>query len=301
MVVVIVVIAGAVLLLGAGGIGWYFTRKQPTPEPTFAPAVQSHRSYTIRSDASRLFQPNTLSIYSFSVVDDQGTTLRDFATVHEKLTHVIIVRKDLAEFQHVHPTFDEQTGAFALSDLTFPSDGPYRIFADFTPAEGQKGPDGQPLGVTIYDDVLVGDQGKYAAQPLAGDAHRKTVDGYDVQLATTPPSLAAQTLVVLSFTLSRGGTPVRTLEPYLGALGHTVVLREGDLEFLHTHALDEQVANQTGTVDFAVTFPREGQYKVFSQFQHEGKILTTDFVVSVAKAAEMPTGDMPMEHQRMGH
>lgn len=290
--------------------GWYFSR-QRAPAPTHVPgstqhismdmgSIQSHRSYEVRSSTrDQTYVPKTPSVYTFSIVDDQGNMLKDFTTVHEKVMHVIIVRKDLAEFQHVHPTFNEQTGEFTLSGFVFPSDGPYRIFADFTPAQGQKGPDGMPLVVTISEDVTVGDQSEYVAQPLAEGARRKTVEGYDAQLTAAPASITAQVPITISVTLSKNGTLVKNLESYLGALGHTVVLREGDLEFLHTHALDEGVATQTGRVDFAVTFPREGMYKVFSQFQHEGKILTTDFVVSVERGTEAFMGT-PTKHQMMG-
>lgn len=302
------VVAFALLIVG----GWVVMRQrapEPTPDPEGAmqhmpvdtKPIQSHRSYEIRSSVSQQnYVPKTSSIYAFSIADDQGTTLKNFATVHEKIMHVIIVRKDLAEFQHVHPTFNEQTGAFTLMNLVFPSDGPYRIFADFTPAQGKKGPDGQPLGVTISEDVIVGDQSAYVPKSLEKDSRRKTVEGYDVQLTATPASVTAQVPTTLSFTLNRGGTLVKNLEPYLGALGHTVVLREGDLEFLHAHALDENVAGQTGTVDFAVTFPSEGTYKVFSQFQHEGKILTTDFVAFAKRETANPT-ETPADRQMMGH
>jgi len=297
------------LILFVGG-GWVLTRQRasaPTSTDTMphmpmdARPVQSHRSYEVLSSAGQqTYVPKTPSVYTFSVMDDQGNTLKDFATVHEKIMHVIVVRTDLAEFQHVHPAFNEETGAFTLTNLVFPSDGPYRIFADFTPSQGQKGPDGMPLGVTISEDITVGDQSTYAPQPLAKDVRQKTVGGYTVQLAATPASVRAQVSTTLSFALTRRGTLVKNLEPYLGALGHTVVLREGDLEFLHTHALNEDAATQTGTVDFAVTFPRDGMYKVFSQFQHAGKVLTTDFVVSVARGAATST-EAPADHQMMGH
>ena len=57
--------------------------------------------------------------------------------VHEKIMHFIVIRKDLANFQHVHPDFNSSTGEFTLSNLTLPSDGEYRLFADFTPTASQ--------------------------------------------------------------------------------------------------------------------------------------------------------------------
>ena len=54
----------------------------------------------------------------------------------------------------------------------------------------------------------------------------------------------------LVLSVSKGGTPVKNLQPYLGAYGHLVALRTGDLAYLHTHpsgAADED----TGGPDIA--------------------------------------------------
>ena len=59
---------------------------------------------------------------------------------------------------------------------------------------------------------------------------------------------------------------------HLGARGHVVVLREGTLDFIHAHPITS-ATEFSGRVDFAVTFPIEGKYKLFSQFQHQGRVL----------------------------
>ncbi len=294
----LLVIGGVLLVALIAAGGWYIARQSDTSptasevvndtnstssddEGSGQPIIQSHRSFNLKSDASsKSYQPNTPATYTFSITDDQGATLKDFATVHEKIMHIIIVRKDLAEFQHVHPEFNQTTRQFTLANLTFPSNGPYRIFADFTPRGTQMGPDGMPLGVTLNEDIDVGNIAAYKPQAVTESARTQTIQRYTVQLNTTPTPITAEQSTTLSFTVMQNGKPVTNLEKYLGALGHAVVLREGDLEFLHTHALDENVANQSGTVDFAVTFPKAGMYKVFAQFQHQGKVITTDFVVS---------------------
>ena len=59
-----------------------------------------------------------------------------------------------------------------------------------------------------------------------------TVDGYTVTLDGRPgPRRDAR----LTLTVSRDGEPVTDLQPYLGAYGHLVALREGDLAYLHVH------------------------------------------------------------------
>lgn len=304
---VILVIAGAVLLANARRGSQNTADGQycgSDGKLTATKPVQSHRSYCIESSGNKTFGVNAPSAYTFSIIDDQGNVLKDYETVHEKDMHVIVTRKDLAEFQHVHPTYNASTGEFTLSDLAFPSDGPYRIFADFTPKDSQMDPNGTKLPVTISEDVTAGGLAKYQAKALGAAETSKTIEGYQVALKTDPTAITSGTETKLSFAISKDGKPVTDLEKYLGALGHSVILKENTLDFLHTHALSESTENQTGTVDFMATFPTPGKYKAFGQFQQDGKVFTADFIIDVAEGSgeatspEMEgTEDMPgMSH-----
>ncbi|MCT4574097.1 hypothetical protein N3930_44920, partial [Bacillus thuringiensis] len=62
------------------------------------------------------------------------------------------------------------------------------------------------------------------------------VDGFDV---TLDGDLTAGASSPLTLAVTRDGAAVTTLEPYLGAFGHLVALREGDMEYLHVHAEGE--------------------------------------------------------------
>jgi oxalate decarboxylase/phosphoglucose isomerase-like protein (cupin superfamily) len=64
-------------------------------------------------------------------------------------------------------------------------------------------------------------------------------------------------------------------EPYLGAGGHLVALREGDMAFLHVHPMDDGA-------HFAATFPTAGRYRLFLQFKHEGQVQTVAFTQEVS-------------------
>ena len=86
-------------------------------------------------------------------------------------------------------------------------------------------------------------------------------------------------LVYLFGDTTKGGTSLTGLEPYLGAMGHAVILSE-NLDFIHAHAMDNATLASRGVVEFMATLPKEGKYKVFGQFQHNGQVFTTDFVSS---------------------
>ena len=63
-------------------------------------------------------------------------------------------------------------------------------------------------------------------------------------------------------------------ERYLGAGGHLVALREGDLAFLHVHPLDDGVT-------FEATFPSAGRFRLFLQFKHAGRVQTVAFTEEI--------------------
>lgn len=256
----------------------------PDGQLTGTRPIQSHRSYCIRAltdlDGIEAKRPVELS---FEILTDEGEILRDFAVMHEKQMHLILVRKDLSNFQHVHPRLDPATGRWTLPGLVIPVEGEYRLFADFTPEGGMRGPDGMALPVTPAADFRVGAADRYRPAPLDPPVSRVETDGYDVALVV-PESLRAGEEARLVFSVSRDGENVTTLEPYLGALGHAVVLKEGDLQFLHAHALEENTRKNEGVVAFAVHLPEPGRYKSFVQFQHLGRVLTASFVLPPVSA-----------------
>ena len=73
--------------------------------------------------------------------------------------------------------------------------------------------------------------------------------------------------------VTRDGEPVTVLEPYLGAFGHLVALRDGDLAYLHVHAegADPEAGQTTGPdIAFAAEAPTAGRYLLYLDFQVDG-------------------------------
>lgn len=244
------------------------------------------QNYAITSDSlGKVYTLTSPQEYSFSIVDERGAVVKDFAVTHTKKMHVIIVRKDLAEFQHVHPDFNESTGLFTLKDVMFASSGEYRIFADF--ALGTK----EVKTYTLHEDIDVGTKEEYKFQSLGVDTTIKNFGTYQVTLGTHG-ELKTNQESMLMFKVTEQGKPITDLEEYLGARGHVVILREGTLDFIHAHPV-EATDSQNGGVDFMVSFPQVGKYKVFAQFQKGGKVFTTNFVVNVSEGVHK-SGEMDM-------
>src|SRR5699024_680787 len=83
------------------------------------------------------------------------------------------------------------------------------------------------------------------------------------------------------------GEPVTELEPYLGAFGHLVALRQGDLAYLHVHPHGEapQAGETSGPqVPFEATAPTPGRYLLFFDCQVDGQVYTAPLVSETTSA-----------------
>lgn len=193
--------------------------------------------------------------FEFRIVDDHGQAVRDFQTEQGRRMHLVVVRRDLRHFQHVHPVQD-QRGAWTTS-LRLPAAGPYRAYADFR-AGGRR----TTLGVGVRAP------GDFEHRPLPGPTPTSAIDGYDVELAAARSG-------ALRFRIRRDGRPVAALQPYLGARGHLVVLRARDLAYEHVHPLSGSAA--PGEIAFSGAASEAGSYRLFLQFRHGGRVHTAAF------------------------
>ena len=268
----------AILTIGVGV--WFLLTRSKSPDMADMDHGADHSDYMLMLNTGtkyKVSQPNTLK---FMVHDKVGKVVRDFEIMHTKIMHFIVVRKDLANFQHLHPDFDKESGVFSLPAIKFETDGEYRLFADFTPsggmAQGHEHHAGMAMGQTLGVSVVAGNESKYRPEPIGDMRTTDRRENYLFNLENTGSGLER----ALRFTISENGKPAKDLQPYLGALGHIVVLSEGDLLYVHAHP-DESAANAPGAVSFEVHFPRAGKYKIFGQFQHRGRVLTASFVTEV--------------------
>ncbi|MGP5930538.1 hypothetical protein [Corynebacterium glyciniphilum] len=204
---------------------------------------------------------------SLTITGPDGQPVTDFELEHEKELHLIAVRADGQHFEHVHPEMNED-GAWSIP-WQWDEAGSYRVFADFVPAETGE-------GITLSTTVQVpGDYDAVAAEPVT----ETTVDGLDVAVEG---DLVAGEGSELTMTVTRDGQPVTALEPYLGAFGHLVALRDGDLAYLHVHPHGAApAAGETSgpEIAFEATAPTEGRYLLFLDFQVDGQVHTAPLVI----------------------
>jgi hypothetical protein len=202
--------------------------------------------------------------FSFRVVDAHGRPVRDFELQHETRMHLIVVRRDLAGFQHVHPTM-RMDGTWTTA-IEFGEGGTYRVFADFRRDGEQR---------TLGADVQVG--GRFRPRPLPAPARLVRTDGGDLEVALRADGTTPREDVRLEFDVRDDGQVVTDrLDSYLGAKGHLVALRDGDLAYLHTHPERDELT-------FTLSYPSAGAYRLFAQFQFRGRVHTAAFTQRVAE------------------
>ena len=197
---------------------------------------------------------------AFRIRDRDGRTVRDFDVEHTRRMHFIVVRRDMTGFQHLHPA-QAADGTWSVP-VALRDAGSYRVFADFSI-------DGKPH--TLAGDLTV--DGVMRARPLPPPARTADADGMRVTLTDGASRAGAESQ--LRFSVTRDGRPV-AVDPYLGARGHLVALREGDLAFLHVHPDEDSLR-------FMAAFPTAGRYRLFLQFKTEGRVHTAAFTQEVTR------------------
>ncbi|HZG48905.1 MAG TPA: hypothetical protein VEY90_05245 [Thermoleophilaceae bacterium] len=226
-----------------------------------SPAGEATAQGPLRLEAERVtLAAGRRERFAFRVVDRQGRTLRDFDVAHDRRMHLIAIRQDLTGFQHLHPAMADD-GTWS-TPLRLPEPGHYRVFADFKAGGTARV---LPRDLHVSGDFKPRQLPRPALQAAAGD-------GYQVRLAPTGHEVR--------FTVRRGGRQIEDIEPYLGARGHLVALREGDLNYLHVHP--ESDASRGRDIRFTVHYPSVGRYRLFLQFKHDGRVRTAAFTQEVA-------------------
>lgn len=282
-----------------------------------AEAAPVTHSVAVAVDGGKTVEAGKAAPMVFTLKDAKGTPVKDLDTVHEKVLHLLAVSKDLSWFAHEHPT-RRADGTFTMP-MTFPAGGEYTLYFDFMPK-------GSPQQVVPVKVTAIGGAGTpKAAVPLTVDADKpKTIDGFTVAL-DTEGKINAGGKAHMSFNITKDGKPVTTLRPYLGAMGHLVIISQDGTQFVHAHpheggehgagAHDAHGGHGTETkkdehaghggaapkaadagmgmggpkVDFEAHFKEPGTYKAWGQFNvgtaEKEQVLTVPFTFTVEKGA----------------
>ncbi|WP_243709451.1 copper resistance protein CopC [Micromonospora sp. 15K316] len=204
--------------------------------------------------------------YRFRITGTDRRAATRFAVVHEKTLHLIVVGRDLTGYQHLHPTMAAD-GTWSVP-LRLSKAGGYRVYADFSVTTAA----GTPLPLVLGVDHEV--PGAHTPTALPAAQPGASAGPFTVSMEGTP---TVGMMSPTSFRISRAGTPA-PVERYLGAYGHLVVVREGDLGYVHVHPEPELV---DGAVKFWLTPPSPGRYRAFFDFRSGGAVHTAEYTIDV--------------------
>ncbi|WP_040840829.1 hypothetical protein [Nocardia brevicatena] len=214
-----------------------------------------------------VLQPGEID-FRFRILGPDGRPVTDYTPIHDRELHLIVVRRELTGFWHVHPRLGTD-GTWSVR-LNLPEAGAYRVFTDIAPRD---------LGRTITLGADLAVTGIYAPLPIPAPVRTAVVDDYEVELRGELTTGAGS---LLTLTVRKDGTPVTDLQPYLAAFGHLVVIRGGDLAYVHVHPNGEPGDGVTAPgpdITFHTAVPGPGVYRLFLDFKHEGTVHTAAFTL----------------------
>ena len=223
-----------------------------------------------------------------------GEPIKKFEVVHEKQYHLFVISQDMEYFQHIHPA--EQADGTWTIELTLPKPGYYKVLSDFLPSGGSSQFIARPLVTAGYTGSLTAD----SAHLVPDAVLTKSVDDMTATVSLDPATFAVGLYGHLNFHLTDNATgrPITDLQTYLGAFGHTLIMSEDMVSYVHAHPLDilAKPDDDGGPPQFLippgadletlrggpdVTFeglmPRPGRYRAWTQFRRHNKLHTFSF------------------------
>ena len=240
------------------------------------------REYVVDMTAApQAVRPGRPVHLTFTIRDPQSrAAVRNFAIVHDKPFHLFIVSHDLEYYDHVHPEM-RPDGTWTI-DVTMPKAGYYKLYSDFLPIGGTP---------QVVPRVLVagepGDLDEARAHLPADDLAPKTADSMTVSVSLPSGGLVAglDEKVLYHVADAKTGKPVTNLEPYLAAYGHTLVLSEDTMEYVHAHPVEllpDRIEDAAGGPDltFKALLPKPGRYRLWTQLKRGGVVSTVRFTVT---------------------
>ena len=203
----------------------------------------------------------------FDEVNKKAISDQDLQLSNTQKIHLIVYDASLKEFNHVHPSFD---GKVWNSELSLHVNGAYFIWA-----QGQLN-DGTEFSASYRTQV----EGGNPALPVVdlGD-HRKASDGVTVVELQNQKLVAGQ-MTMLNYKVTRtdGIDPVIT--PYLGVAAHIIAVSPDGDELIHAHPM--AASNATSGM-IHITFPTEGDYRIWVQLLDHNELKTVPLSVAVVK------------------
>ncbi|MEO1427484.1 MAG: hypothetical protein AAFV71_00180 [Cyanobacteria bacterium J06633_8] len=190
-----------------------------------------------------------------------------------KQMHMIVVSNDLRFFDLVQANYKNSENIQV--NPKFPAPGEYTVFSDYNPL-------GEKEQVSV-EKISIPGKVPFPTE-LESFSKTKTFADTKIDLNLSQPNIKAGKRVTLKFDLKQASNnkPIKDLKPYLGQKANLVVIKSSssleENDYIDTKTLQKSPNNQ---LHFTTKFPQPGTYKLWLQFNRNGKIKTADFWITV--------------------
>jgi heavy metal-binding protein len=202
---------------------------------------------------------------------------------HEMKVHLMIADENLAWFRHIHPK-EQADGSYVVSE-TFPNGGKYFLFTNF------KTPGAAPA-VNKKEIIVKGNSGN--SHTDFSDNYISLADGYTVMLKNGG-DFKTNRAQPIEISVEKDGRQLTgsDIEPYLGATAHIAMIGNADKSFLHIHTR----SGSPFPIYAETNIHKPGIYRIWVEFQTNGKVHTAAFTVSVLQGGKESNRESPDAHQ----
>ncbi len=277
----------------------FLTSCQKSEQTKTEPKVEPAKIETKKTDekpATKVeFATNPLEVkkdeqteLSFTVKNEKGETVKDLKIVHEKPMHLLVVSADLSEFYHLHP--ESQSDGSYKTPFAFANGGKYKLYADLTTNDGKQ-------TISSFDLNVKGEPAE--TEKLTVDAKfEQMIGGIRVEMKPDGDFIAGKEMMLDFFVTDiLTKKPSTDLQNYLGEKAHFVVISQDLQEFVHAHPISKSsdehnhgdmkmTEHSDATVSAHIVFPKAGIYKLWAQFQRNGRVIDVPFVVNAAESKD---------------
>lgn len=188
----------------------------------------------------------------------------ELETIHEKEAHIIIVSDDLEYFIHVHPEND-RNGKYSVK-INLPFGGKYELFIEYKPLGSNK--------ITDRFNLLI--EGTEKSKAVFKSERYSFVDQNLSVILHPAEDLFSGKEIQIPVAILKGGKELNAanFDNYLGEKAHAVLIGITNFDFLHVHPM---VMNNQ--LNLHMNIVESGYYRLWLQFQIDGKLYTADFVL----------------------
>ncbi|MGF1451037.1 MAG: hypothetical protein ACFB21_03055 [Opitutales bacterium] len=205
------------------------------------------------------------------------------ATSHGEKVHLMLVDPSLDDYFHLHPAPTDEPGVFAF-DFEPRQSGTYQAFLEFVSAETTR-------RILLADSLEVRSASLAAAVPSSAPApafaglRPVSVGELQVRLTGLPePGMRPGERFTFGLEVSHPDRDALTFEPVMNSYAHLVVFDADRVGLAHAHPLDFNLATQPAVnppLRFSVRLPEAGDYRLWAQFQIDGKLHQAPFDLKV--------------------